>query len=276
MNIHSLESFGTVDGPGIRFVVFLQGCPLRCLFCHNPDTWQVCREGELPPQSGGSGRGTWTPQELLDEVLRYKSFIKSGGVTCTGGEPLLQAREVAEFFRLCHAKGLHTCLDTSGAVTCDPDTEAGRNVRDLLAETDLVMLDIKAFDSAEGAGDADELHTRLAGQTSTNNRRFLDYLEELHKPTWIRHVVVPAIPAREDRPAEVLTDDGSRLHALAAHVSRYSCVEKVEILPYHTMGVAKYESLGIPYPLEGVPPLSAERAAAVRALFRQHVHCPVE
>lgn len=273
MNIHSLESFGTVDGPGIRFVVFLQGCPLRCLFCHNPDTWQIFRDGELPPQSGGSGRGTWTPQELLDEVLRYKSFIKSGGVTCTGGEPLVQARELTEFFRLCKAKGLHTCLDTSGAVWND-------DVLRVLEHTDLVMLDIKAYDNDDendnAAGSTDDLYKRLTGQSRANNQRLLDYLEEHHIPTWIRHVVVPAIPARDGRPAEVLTDDDSRLHALAAHVARYSCVEKVEILPYHTMGTAKYESLGIPYPLDGVPPLSAARAEAVRALFRQHVGCPVE
>ena len=269
MNIHSLESFGTVDGPGIRFVVFLQGCPLRCLFCHNPDTWQIFRDGELPPQSGGSGRGTWTPEELLDEVLRYKSFIKSGGVTCTGGEPLVQARELTEFFRLCKAKGLHTCLDTSGAVWND-------DVRAVLEYTDLVMLDIKAFDSSEGADDADDLYKRLAGQPRANNQRLLDYLETHHISTWIRHVVVPAIPARDGRPAEVLTDDDARLHALAAHVARYSCVEKIEVLPYHTMGTVKYEKLGIPYPLDGVPALSAERAENARNIFRQHVECPVE
>lgn len=248
MNIHSLESFGTVDGPGIRFVVFLQGCPLRCLFCHNPDTWDARRPVPY----------NWTPEELLEEVLRYKSFIKSGGVTCTGGEPLVQARELTEFFRLCKAKGLHTCLDTSGAVWND-------DVRALLDYTDLVMLDIKAFDSAEGAGDADDLHVRLTGKPRTNNRLLLDYLEEHHIPTWIRHVVVPGY-----------TDDDNRLRALAAHVAKFSCVEKVEILPYHTMGTVKYESLGIPYPLAGVPALSGERAEEVRALFRQYVGCPVE
>lgn len=247
MNIHSLESFGTVDGPGIRFVVFLQGCPLRCLFCHNPDTWDAHRAPAY----------CWTPQELLEEVLRYKSFIKSGGVTCTGGEPLLQARELTEFFRLCHTKGLHTCLDTSGAVTCAPDTETGRNVRALIDETDLVLLDVKTFDDA--------LHPTLTGQSRTNNQQLLDYLETQHKPTWIRHVVVPT-----------LTDDDSRLHALATHISKYACVERVEILPYHTMGVHKYEALGIPYPLAGVEPLSRERTDNARAIFRQHVSVTVE
>lgn len=240
MNIHSLESFGTVDGPGIRFVVFLQGCPLRCRFCHNPDTWDAHRDVPY----------NWTPQELLDEVLRYKAFIKSGGVTCTGGEPLLQARELTEFFRLCRAKGIHTCLDTSGAVW----NEA---VRELMAETDLVLLDIKAFD--------EDLHKHITGLSRTNNQHLLDYLEAQHKPTWIRHVVVPT-----------LTDDDARLHALAAHISRYTCVERVEVLPYHTMGVHKYEALGIPYPLDGVEPLSRERTDNARAIFRQHVSATVE
>lgn len=248
MNIHSLESFGTVDGPGIRFVVFLQGCPLRCRFCHNPDTWDARRPVPY----------NWTPQELLEEVQRYKSFIKSGGVTCTGGEPLVQARELTEFFRLCKAKGLHTCLDTSGAVWND-------DVRALIGETDLVMLDIKAYDSAVGANDADELHEFLTGQPRANNQRLLDHLQAIGKPTWIRHVVVPG-----------LTDDDARLHALAAFVATYSCVEKIEILPYHTMGTVKYGSLGIAYPLEGVPALSAERAENARTIFRQHVGCPVE
>lgn len=240
LSIHSLESFGTVDGPGLRFVVFLQGCPLRCLFCHNPDTWE--------PQRPVPYR--WTPQQLLDEVLRYKSFIRSGGVTCTGGEPLMQARQVAEFFRLCHERGLHTCLDTSGALWND-------DVRDVLEHTDLVMLDIKALEPL--------LHQRLTGAPRTNNQLLLDYLEAAQRPVWIRHVVVPG-----------LTDNDDALHALAAHVARYRCVEKVEVLPYHTMGRAKYDSLGIAYPLDGVEPLSKERTDNARAIFRQHVSVQVE
>lgn len=253
MKIHSLESFGTVDGPGIRFVIFLQGCPLRCLFCHNPDTWDVHRAAQYK----------WTPQELLDEVLRYKSFIRSGGVTCTGGEPLLQAKEVAEFFRLCHEKGIHTCLDTSGAVTTDSSCRVGRAVRDVIASSDLVMLDIKTND--------DDLHPMLTGQSRVNNQRMLDYLEETSTPTWIRHVVVPPTPD-----GVVLTDDDRRLHALAAHVAGYHCVQKIEVLPYHTMGRMKYDALGIPYPLAGVPPLSAERAENARRIFREYVAVPVE
>lgn len=240
LHIHSLESFGTVDGPGLRFVVFLQGCPLRCQFCHNPDTWDARRP--VPYD--------WTPEELVEEVLRYKSFIKNGGVTCTGGEPLVQARELTEFFCLCHERGLHTCLDTSGAVWND-------DVQRVLSHTDLVMLDIKTLD--------DTLHPILTGQPRRNNQRMLDYLEAQHIPTWIRHVVVPT-----------LTFDAERMHALAAHISKYSCVKKVEILPYHTMGKAKYEALQIDYPLDGVPALTAEEAEEARAIFRQHVAVPVE
>lgn len=240
MHIHSLESFGTVDGPGIRFVVFLQGCPLRCLFCHNPDTWDARRPVPY----------NWTPEQLLEEVLRYKNFIKSGGVTCTGGEPLVQARELTAFFELCHTKGLHTCLDTSGAVWND-------DVKRLLAHTDLVMLDIKALD--------DDLHQRLTGMPRTNNQHMLDYLEEQQIATWIRHVVVPT-----------LTYDDTRLHDLAEHIAHYRCVQKIEVLPYHTMGAAKYESLGIAYPLDGIAPLTSQEAEHARSIFRQHVAVGVE
>lgn len=237
--IHSLESFGTVDGPGIRFVVFMQGCPLRCLFCHNPDTWDASRPVQYE----------WTAEQLLEEVRRYWNFIHRGGVTCTGGEPLVQAQFVAEFFRLCHEAGLHTCLDTSGSVW-------NEHVRQALSHTDLVMLDIKTLD--------DSLHPRLTGMSRTNNQAMLDYLEQQGIPTWIRHVVVPS-----------LTDNDERLHALAEHVAHYSCVQKVEILPYHTMGRYKYEDLYISYPLADVEPLSAERKQNAISIFRQHVACEV-
>ncbi len=174
--IHSFESFGTVDGPGIRFVAFMQGCPLRCLYCHNPDTWD--------PK--GKCQYELTPQELLDEVLKYKTFIKNGGVTVSGGEPLIQAEFVAEFFRLCHKEGLHTALDTSGII-CD---EHAMNVLD---NTDLVLLDIKTMDS--------ELYPRLTGVQQKNNLLFLDKLEERGITTWVRHVVVPGF-----------TDDDNWLH----------------------------------------------------------------
>lgn len=232
--IHSLESFGTVDGPGIRFVVFMQGCPLRCLYCHNPDTWD----------SNGRGNYQMTPAELLSEVVRYKSFIAKGGVTVTGGEPLLQAEFLTAFFRLCREEGIHTALDTSGCI-CSPKAWA------LLQYVDLVLLDIKTIDPA--------LHPRLTGIQGDNTLRFLDQLEGRGIPVWIRHVIVPG-----------LTDSDEALHRLAHYLSRYKTVQKAELLPYHTMGVYKYEAQGLAYPLKDTPSLSAERLANAKEIFRKH------
>lgn len=229
--IHSIESFGTVDGPGIRFLAFIQGCPLRCLFCHNPDTWDKDAPVEYE----------WTAEELLEETLRYKSFIKSGGVTCTGGEPLMQSDFVREYFTLCRERGLHTALDTSGSIF----TEKARAVLDV---TDLVLLDIKTLD--------DSLHKSYTGVERTNNQRFLDYLQEIGKPTWIRHVVVPGY-----------TYNDTKLRALREYLSQYSVIEKIELLPYHSMGVYKYEKLGIPYPLAGVADLSDEETKHANSIF---------
>lgn len=232
--IHSLESFGTVDGPGIRFVVFMQGCPLRCLYCHNPDTWETA----------GSPKYSMTARELTEEVLRYKSFIAKGGVTVTGGEPLLQPAFVKEFFRLCRVEGIHTALDTSGCVYSTKTLE-------VLEYTDLVLLDIKSIDAS--------LHRTLTGAEPANTLKFLDYLEEKKIPTWIRHVIVPGI-----------TDDDSRLDSLARFLTHYTCIEKVELLPYHIMGIYKYEELGIPYPLKEVVPLSDERLTNAKKIFGQY------
>lgn len=229
--IHSIESFGTVDGPGIRFLAFLQGCPLRCLFCHNPDTWDKDSPVEYE----------WTAEELLEETLRYKSFIKSGGVTCTGGEPLMQADFVREYFTLCRERGIHTALDTSGSIFTD-------KARAVLDVTDLVLLDIKTLD--------DTMHKSYTGVERTNNQRFLDYLQEIGKPTWIRHVVVPDY-----------TYDDDKLRALRDYLSHYSVVQKIELLPYHSMGIYKYEKLGIPYPLAGVPELSEEEKKHANSIF---------
>lgn len=235
--IHSLESFGTVDGPGVRFVAFMQGCPLRCLFCHNPDTWN--------PQ--GSCQYEFTPKQLLDEVVRYRSFIKNGGVTVSGGEPLMQADFVSEFFRLCHSEGIHTAVDTSGALITE-------RVLNMLDNTDLVLLDIKTMDP--------ELYTRLTGVRQENNLAFLDILEKRGITTWIRHVVVPG-----------LTDNDKWLRQLGQYVARYDCVEKIEILPYHTLGEYKYQKLGLEYSLDGVPPLSAERASEIRKIMSEYKPC---
>ena len=235
--IHSIETFGTVDGPGVRFVAFMQGCPLRCLFCHNPDTWlpEAACQYEL------------TPRQLLDETLRYRSFIATGGVTLSGGEPLMQAAFVSEYFALCQAEGIHTALDTSGIV-CSPAAFA------VLDHTDLVLLDIKTMDAG--------LYPRLTGRRQDNNLRFLDELQRRGIATWVRHVVVPG-----------LTDSDEWLHALGRHVARYDVVEKIEVLPYHTLGAPKYARLGMEYALEGVPPLSAERAANARAILSLYKPC---
>lgn len=235
--IHSFESFGTVDGPGVRFVTFMQGCPLRCLFCHNPDTWD--------PK--GKYQYEFTLEQLRDEVVKYRSFIKSGGVTASGGEPLMQSEFVAEFFRLCHDEGLHTALDTSGAIITD-------KVLKVLDNTDLVLLDIKTMDA--------ELYPTLTGVKQNNNLAFLDILEERKIKTWVRHVVVPN-----------LTDNDEWLRKLGEHVSHYDCVEKIEILPYHTLGTYKYEKLGEKYKLEGVPALSAQRANEIRSMMSQYKPC---
>ena len=203
--IHSLESFGTVDGPGIRFVVFMQGCPLRCLYCHNPDTWEVKRE---------------TPYRLEPE-----EFLK-------------------EFFRLCRENGIHTALDTSGYICSGKALE-------VLEYVDLVLLDIKTIDAG--------LHPRLTAVKLDNTLRFLDELEKRGIPVWIRHVVVPG-----------LTDNDEDLEKLAEYISRYKVVRKAELLPYHTMGTYKYEAQGLDYKLKGVEPLSAERLANAKAIFRKY------
>ena len=238
--IHSLESFGTVDGPGVRFVAFMQGCPLRCLYCHNPDTWN--------PK--GPCQYEFTPEELLQETLKYRSYIKRGGVTVSGGEPLLQSAFVSEFFRLCHQEGLHTALDTSGAF-------CGEEAMQVLRHTDLALLDIKTMDP--------QLYPVLTGVPQTHNLLFLDLLEERGIKTWIRHVVVPGI-----------NDNDNALRLLAEHIAKYRCVEKLEILPYHTLGTYKYRQLSLHYPLEHVAPLSGQRAEEIRKNLSQYCNLPVE
>mgnify|MGYP002657118705 FL=1 len=188
-----------------------------------------------------------TPEQLRDEALKYRSFIKSGGITVSGGEPLMQAEFVAEYFRLCHEEGLHTALDTSGAIITD-------KVLNVLDNTDLVLLDIKTMDA--------ELYPRLTGVNQNNNLAFLDILEERGINTWIRHVVVPEI-----------TDNDKWLRKLGNHVAHYNCVEKIEILPYHTLGTYKYEKLGEKYKLMDTPALSAQRANEIRNMMSQYKPC---
>ena len=235
--IHSYESFGTVDGPGIRFVIFFQGCPMRCKYCHNPDTWE-----------GKAGREV-TAEEAVREALKYKSYFGAkGGVTATGGEPMLQLPFLTELFSLLKEKGIHTCLDTSAA-PFPAEEDAGRSAFDeLLKVTDLVLLDIKHID--------EEAHKALTGRSGAHAKAFARYLSERGKPIWIRHVLVPGI-----------TDDDGALHRLKAFLDTLKTVEKVEVLPYHTLGIAKYRSLGIKYPLEGVQPPEKERIKNAREIL---------
>ena len=226
--IHSIESFGTVDGPGIRFVTFLQGCPLRCAYCHNPDTWDLNAQTKYE----------YTPEQLFEEAIKYKNFIKSGGVTLTGGEPLMQPDFVREYFRLCQQAGVHTTLDTAGSII----TEKTLSVLDY---TNLVLLDIKALDA--------ELCKQVCGNDGSASLRFLEELQRRNIPTWIRHVVVPT-----------LTDDDDKIKALIEFLKPYSVVEKIEWLPYHTLGVFKYEELGIPYPLDGVEAVKKSRIQEIK------------
>ncbi len=233
MRIHSTESFGTVDGPGIRFVVFAQGCPMRCKYCHNPDTWGI---------GGGKERSV---QEIADEALRYKSYFGAkGGVTVSGGEPLLQLDELIKLFSLLKEKRIHTCLDTSGICFREED----KRYEDLLAVTDLVLLDIKHIDGAA--------HKSLTGHSNAAPLAFAEYLSKHKKPTWIRHVLVPGI-----------TDGEENLKKLRAFTDRLETVEKVEVLPYHTMGKVKYENLGMAYPLEGVEPPSKESVERAKKIL---------
>lgn len=219
--VHSLETFGSVDGPGVRFVVFLQGCPMRCRYCHNPDTWKT--------ECGTE----WTAEELLKRALRYKGYWgKKGGITVSGGEALLQMEFVAEFFRLAKDAGVHTALDTSGApFSMEPEYLEGFNA--LMKYTDLVILDIKEMD--------EEKHKKLTGFGNRNILAMAEYLSRLGIPLWIRHVLVPG-----------LTDGEEELREMGRLIKKLSAVERVEILPYHTFGTFKWQKLGIPYTLEGV------------------------
>lgn len=232
--IHSFESFGTVDGPGIRFVVFMQGCPMRCKYCHNPDTWLV-------------GGGTeYVAEQVANNALRYKNyFAGGGGVTVSGGEPLMQAEFVTELFTLLKQNGVHTALDTSGVLFNGANKA---KIDGLLSVTDLVLLDIKHIDGAE--------HEKLTGHSNQNVLNFAKYLSDIGKPMWIRHVLVTGI-----------TDDDGYLNRLADFIGGLKTVQKVEVLPYHTLGVSKYERLGADYPLKGLQPPSAERVKNAKKIL---------
>lgn len=210
--IHSLESFGAVDGPGLRFVIFLQGCKLRCLYCHNPDTWEINTGKEM------------TTSQLINIIKTYKSFIQNGGVTISGGEPLLQPEFCTELTQKCHEKGFHVAIDTAGSVPLSQSQKA-------IEEADMLLLDIKDIDS-------DDCKT-LTGFSNNMTLSTLDFCESINKDVWIRHVLVPDYTLNDEK-----------LHRLGNYLKNYKCIKKIELLPYHNMGLYKWEIIGIKNKLE--------------------------
>ncbi len=238
-NIHSIESFGTVDGPGIRMVIFMQGCPMRCKYCHNPDTWSFDENKKM------------SVDEILKKYDGIKEFLKNGGITVTGGEPLSQIDFVTELFKKAKEKNIHTALDTSG-VTFNPNNT--EKTDELLKYTDLILLDIKHIN--------DEEHKNLTGFSNKNILEFAKYLSEKEIPMWVRHVVVPTLTNNE----VYLTELGKFL----AHLKN---LKALDILPYHNMAIPKYSNLGIEYPLKDLPPLTKEEALKAKLdVFKGYKH----
>ena len=231
--IHSLESFGTVDGPGIRFVVFTQGCPLRCLFCHNPDTWEY-NAGTL-----------MSADEILVQYNKNKEFYRGGGLTVTGGEPLVQLDFILELFTKAKQQGIHTCLDTSGGTYSIKNTTRVEKIDKLLDVTNLVMLDIKHINNEE--------HIKLTGLPNKDILAFARHINSKGKPFLIRHVIVPGI-----------TDKPEELYNLGRFLGELENAKSLDALPYHMLGIPKYEMLGIDYPLKGVEAFPKEDIPKVR------------
>lgn len=226
--IHSTESLGSVDGPGVRFIIFLQGCRMRCQFCHNPDTWKM---------DGGVLK---TADELLDEAMRYQAYWGAeGGITVSGGEPLIQIEFLLDLFKKAKAQGIHTTLDTCGKPFTYEEPFFSQ-FKELLTYTDLILLDLKHINN--------KAHKELTQQSNTNILEMAQFLSEVGQPVWIRHVLIPGI-----------TDQDHYLKELRVFIDTLDNVEKVEVLPYHTMGVYKWTEMGLKYPLEGVPSPSKDR-----------------
>lgn len=234
--IHSFESFGTVDGPGVRYVVFFQGCPMRCKYCHNPDTWNFAEGMRLEAD------------EVIAKFERNRSFYRTGGITATGGEPLMQIDFLTALFAKAKERGIHTCLDTSGILYDEDKEELMEKFEKLFLVTDLVMLDIKHIE--------EKAHRELTGQSNRNVIAFAKALERAKIQVWIRHVVVPGI-----------TFDEQALTELGRFIKTLSNFEKLEVLPYHTMGKVKYEKLGMEYPLGDTPQLTKEEADYAKELI---------
>jgi pyruvate formate-lyase 1-activating enzyme len=238
LRVHSVESFGSVDGPGIRFVIFLKGCAMRCQYCHNPDTWD---------RAGGNLRSV---DDVLSQALRYRSYWgEKGGITVSGGEALLQIQPLTELFHKAKDLGINTCLDTSAQPFSRKDGRFSA-FEALMKYIDLVLLDIKHIDN--------DAHKRLTGWENENILDCARYLSDIHKPVWIRHVLVPGI-----------NDDDESLHKLRSFIDTLSNVERVEVLPYHDLGVYKWEQLGIPYKLTDVKPPTEESVLHARKILTE-------
>ena len=239
--VHSIESFGTVDGPGIRVVIFFKGCSLRCQYCHNPDTW------------GMENAKMYTVEELIKEIMKYESYISNGGgVTVSGGEPLLQIEFVTALFQRLKELHIHTACDTSGITFQPKNITSVRLHKKLIEVTDLFLLDIKEMNQEE--------HQKLTGKTNQNILAFAEFLSLNNKSIWIRHVVIPGITLREEN-----------LLRLREFIRSLKTVEKIEFLPYHTMGIEKYKQLQMEYPLEGVVPPTNEQMEYVHQLFENEM-----
>ncbi len=232
--IHSFESFGAVDGPGIRFVAFLQGCPLRCIFCHNSDTWDIADGKE------------YSANELVEMILSYKNFIKSGGVTLSGGEPLMQPDFVETLLDLLRKEGIHTAIDTSGAIPLSLTKTA-------IKKADLILLDIKSLD--------DDECIKITGMSNKNALETLDFCESVSKPVWIRHVCIPNY-----------TLDFEKIQKLADYLKNYSCIEKVELIPFHQMGSYKWDCVDEDYTLADMDsPNDADMENARQILIKEGI-----
>lgn len=229
-NIHSIETMGLVDGPGIRVVVFFQGCALRCTFCHNPDTWAT------------SGGESITPVELVNKIERYKTYFKNsgGGVTFSGGEPLLQPDFLIEVLKLCRERGIHTTIDTAGV-------GAGR-YQEILKYVDLILFDVKHYNPKE--------YSEITGREVKESLKFLEIAQEMNIKMWIRHVVMPGV-----------TDSVEDMQNLADFIKELKNVEKIELLPYHLLGTNKYEILNMKYKLEGMPAMDKAKAKELEKLL---------
>lgn len=234
LRVHSIESLGTFDGPGIRFVIFLQGCNFKCLYCANPDTIEYGTGKEYPCE------------DLVKIAVSQRPFFgKKGGVTVSGGEPLMQAKGLIRLFGLLKEEGINTCIDTNGSILTS-------DVKELLKLTDLVLLDFKHIDS--------EKHNALTGMSNSRTLAFADYLAQENIPVWARYVLVPGISDAEED-----------MHELGRHLQGLKNIEKLEIQPYHKLGVHKYEALGWKYMLEGVPTNTEEQLNKAKSIFEQYV-----